>query len=283
MATAPPVSPANMSARSIIMGFLDQYGLASLATWAWSQYLALGGGPDAITQIQFELPQQKAFQTRFPAYAALAKAGHAMTPGSMIALEDSYRAALHGAGLPVGFYDHPNDFAQFMIADVSPSELAQRAQLAATAVLQDDPAVLRELGMMGVPAGHQIAWMLDPARALPLIQNTVLAAQDAAAGITTKFGQLTRTQAMTLAEQGVSADAARTGFTQLGLQKGLFAGTTAEGTNFGQGMQLAAEFGGDVNAQRAFQDRQAARLAAFKGNAGYNPTTTGVSGLGQPA
>lgn len=281
--TASAIAPADQSARDIIMGFLDQYGLGGLATWAWNRYLELGGGTDAVSQIQFELPQQHAFQARFPAYAQLAKEGHAMTPGAMLALEDSYRAALHGAGLPEGFYDQPSDFAQFMLHSVSPSEIAQRAQLAATAMLTDDPAVSKELGLMGVPAGHQIAWILDPGRALPLVQNVVLAAQDAAAGVTTGYGQITRAQALTLAQQGVSADAARSGFTALGVQSGLFAGTTAEGTDISQGEQIAAQFGGNVGAQKRIQARQSARVGEFKGSAGFNPSTTGVEGLGQPA
>lgn len=282
---APPPKPvpnaADGSAKAIIEGFLDQYGLSSLASWAWGQYLALGGGPDAITQIQFELPKTDAFQKRFPAYNALAKSGHAMTPGDMIALENSYAAALHGAGLPAGFYDHPNDFAQFMIQNVSPSEVAQRAQLAATAVLQDDPSVLAELKMMGVPAGHQIAWILDPGRALPLVQNTVLAAQDAAAGLTTGYGQITRAEALSLAQQGVTADTARTTFSQLGQESGLFQGTTEEGTDISQGEQIGAAFQGNVFAQKRIQSRADQRVADFKGGSGFNPTSKGVTGLGE--
>lgn len=279
------VTGPDASAHSIIFNFLNQYGLGTLAKWAWAQYLILGGGPDAIQQIQDELPQQKAFQARFPAYQALAKAGHAMTPGDMISLEKSYAAALHGAGLPEGFYDQPGDFAQFMIHDVSPSELAQRAQLAATAVLQEDPHVLQELKMMGVPLGHQIAWILDPTRALPLVQNTVLAAQDAAAGLTTGYGQLTRPQALALAQQGVTADQARGTFTQLGLESDLFKATTSEGrgADISQQTQLQAAFAGNVFAQKRIQQRQAERVGEYKGGAGFNPSPQGVTGLGQPA
>src|SRR5690242_2259330 len=84
------------SARLIIMNFLNQYGLGSLAGWAWTQYIALGGGSDAINQIEFELPNTPQFQARFPAYKKLAAEGHVMSPADMIALEKSYAQALHG-------------------------------------------------------------------------------------------------------------------------------------------------------------------------------------------
>lgn len=275
-----PVGTAQRSAQAIIMGFLNQYGLGSLAAWAWKQYLALGGGPDAITQIQFELPDQPAFKARFPAYAKLAKEGHALSPGDMIALEQSYAQALHGAGLPAGFYDHPNDFAAFMLNDVSPSEVAQRAQLAASLVL-GDPEARRQADEFGFGTGHQIAWALDPTRALPLIQQQVLAAQDAAAAKTTGFGQLTREQAVGLGQQGVSVDQARQGFSQLATQAGLFQGTLGEGSSIGADEQIGAAFRGNAHAQLRIQLRQQQRRADFAGSGGFAPQTGGVAGLGQ--
>lgn len=275
-------SPADKSANGIIQGFLQQYGLQDLASWAWHQYLALGGGPDAINQIQFELPQQHAFQVRFPAYQALAKAGHAMSPGDMIALENSYSQALHGAGLPTGFYDHPNDFAQFMINQVSPSEVAQRAQ-AAAALVYGDPEALRQAREFGLTSGHQIAWILDPKRALPLINQTILAAQDAAAAVTTGYGQITKSQALALAQSGISSDQAKTGFNQLGMQSGLFAATASENGDISAKDQLAAVFSGNAIAQKRIADRANARTADYKGSGGFSPTQSGVTGLGQPA
>lgn len=276
----PPLGTAQMSARSIIMNFLNQYGLGSLANWAWSRYLALGGGDDAINEIQFELPDQQAFKTRFPAYAALAKAGHVMSPADMISLENSYSQALHSAGLPNGFYDSPNDFAAFMLNNVSPSEVAQRAQLAASLVL-GDPEAAKQAAEFGIPSSHQVAWILDPTRALPIIQNTVLAAQDAATAAETGFGQLTRQQALTLGTAGVSVSQARQGFNQLGTEAGLMNGTTAEGTGISQQDQVDATFLGNAQAQLRIQNRQAQRLADYRGGAGFGVTQKGTTGLGE--
>lgn len=268
------------SAKEIVSNFLAQYGLQSLGTWAWAQYIYLGGGQEALNQIQLELPKTKEFNARFPAYAKLAKEGHVMSPADMISLENSYAQALHGAGLPSGFYDQPADFAQFMLNNVSPSEVAQRAQLAAQLVT-GDPEALRQAQEFGIPAGHQIAYILDPTRALPLIQNTVLAAQDAAAGVTTGWGQLSRSQALALAQQGVSTDQARQGFSQLATQAGLFQGTVAEGSSISAAEQVGAEFQGSAFAQLRIQNRQAQRLADYKGGAGFAPAQQGVSGLGE--
>lgn len=268
------------SAKDIVTNFLSQYGLQNLATWAWGLYNFLGGGQQALDTIQLELPKTKEFNARFPAYAKLAKEGHVLSPGDMIALEQSYAQALHGAGLPAGFYDHPNDFAAFMLNDVSPSEVAQRAQLAASLVL-GDPEAQRQADEFGFGTGHQIAWALDPTRALPLIQQQVLAAQDAAAAHETGFGQLSRAQAIGLGQQGVSVDQARQGFSQLASEAGLFQGTLGEGSSIGADEQIGAAFRGNAFAQLRIQNRQAQRRADFAGSGGFAPQNGGVAGLGQ--
>lgn len=272
-------SPSNQSGKAILLNFLNQYGLGGLADWAWSRYLELGGGNDAMQVIQFELPQQKAFQARFPAYQKLAKEGHVMSAADMLSLENSYRQVLHAAGLPQGFYDQPADFAKFMLDGVSPSELSQRAQLAAQFV-SGDPEALALGKEFGIPTGHQIAYIIDPGRALPLITNQINAAQDAAAAQETGFRGLRRDQAMQLAQLGVTSDAARTQFADLAKQAGLFAGTTAEGSNITEQEQFGAAFLGNANAALRIANRQAERRAAFQGAGGFNAGNAGVSGLG---
>ena len=274
-------NPAMASAHAIIESFLDQFGLGSLATWAWERYLKLGGGPDAINQIQLEVVKTPEFNARFPAYATLAKRGQALSPAQMISLEQSYAAALHGAGIPSSFYDSPQDYAKFMIDNVSPSEVAQRAQIAAQEVLTAPPDARAQLQRLyGLSTGALIANALDPAKALPIITQQWQAAQNAAIAQGTGFGQLTRGQAEDLANEGVSPAQALSSFSKLASEQQLMAGTTEEGTNISQSTQLAAEFQGNAQAQQRIAQRQAQRIAAYQGGAGFNAGQTGITGLG---
>ena len=74
---AAPVIPAD--AKQTVIEFLNQYGLGSLANWAWGVYTGAGGGSTGISAITNELPTTSQFKARFPAYEQLAKEGRAMS------------------------------------------------------------------------------------------------------------------------------------------------------------------------------------------------------------
>ncbi len=70
----------DMSAKAVLEQALGMYGLSSLAEWAWSRYLETGS-----TDLVFlELRQQSAYKARFPAMAALAARGQAISEASYV-------------------------------------------------------------------------------------------------------------------------------------------------------------------------------------------------------
>jgi len=270
------------SAHAIVVHFLAQFGLGSLANWAWSRYKALGGGSNGLQQISVEMTEQPQFLKRFPAYKILAERGQAMSPAEMLAYEQSARQVFHAAGLPKSFYDSPDDLATFMVNNVSVSELQSRVQLAQSAALTAPPDVKNQLQTLyGINQGGLTAYFLNPTKALPILQQQFTAAQIGADATRTGVGQLSTAQATHLAQIGVTDQSAQQGFAQMGQQQGLFDQQVKGEDQIGLGTQIAAEFDNSAAAQLRIRRRQQARLADFQGNAGENVSQGGVGGLGK--
>lgn len=142
------------------------------------------------------LPTTTVFKQRFSANESRVKNGLApLSPSAYLAAEKSYRAALKDAGLPTGFYDSSDDFAGFIGQDVSPYEIKLRADAAARAVNNADPAYTKALqDIYGIDAGMMTAFMLDPERALPLVEKQAKAVEFGTAAVkqglqATKIGE----------------------------------------------------------------------------------------------
>lgn len=269
------------SARQIVTSFLQQFGLGSLATWAWQRYTQLGGGPNALNQISVEMTEQPQFNKRFPAYKILAEKGEAMSPVEMINYEQTARQVFHAAGIPQGFYDSPDDLAKFMVNNVSTSELQSRVQLASSAALtapQDVKDALKNY--YGLDQGHLTAYFLNPTKALPLLQQDFASAQIGADAARSQVGDLTKAQAIHLAQTGVTDQAAQQGFGKLAQEQGLFQQQVQGEDQIDLGTQIGAVFDNSAAAQLRIRRRQEARLADFQGNAGENVGQGGVGGLG---
>jgi hypothetical protein len=138
------------------------------------------------TQIVSDLlPTTTVYQQRFVANENRIKNGlKPLSPSEYLAAEESYRATLRDSGLPSGFYDSSDDFAGFIGQDVSPAEIKLRADAAARAVNNTDPAYTRALrDIYGIDEGMMTAFMLDPDRALPLVEKQAKAVEFGTAAV----------------------------------------------------------------------------------------------------
>lgn len=272
------------SAHAIVLSFLNQFGLGSLAGWAWDRYKQLGGGSTALDTISLEMVDQPQFKARFPAYDILAKRGEAMSPAEMVAYEKTAKQIFHDAGLPQGFYDTPQDLGSFMVNNVSATELKSRVDLAQQAAIGSPPDVRNQLETLyGIPAtGSLTAYFLDPTKALPVIQQQFTASQIAADASRSGVGQLTAGQATHLAQLGVSDAGAQSAFGNLAGQQHLFDQQVRGEDQIDLGTQLAATFDNSAAAKLRIRRRQEARLADFQGSSGFAATQTGVAALRPP-
>lgn len=236
------------------------------------------------TQIVTDLlPTTTVYKQRFVANEARIRNGlRPLSPSEYIATEESYRATLKDAGLPIGFYDSPDDFAGFIGQNTSPSEMKTRVDTAAQAVNNADPTYVRALqDMYGIDPSMLAAYMLDANRALPLIEKQAKAIEFGYAAAkqglkATTFGEQFATQGPTTgysAEQGYSAIA---GMLPTASKLGQVYGETYD--------QATAEqevFSGLESAKRKRQKLGEMETATFSGQSGVAAGSLKTSKSGQ--
>lgn len=173
----------------------------------------LNGEGDDI--IQLKLQDTASWKQRFQGNE-IRKANHenVLSIAEYLQQEDQYRAILRNAGLPVGFYDDYNDFANLIGGGVSVAELQDRVNLASDIVNREDQSILDQLSSRGITKAMLLAHALDPERAAPLIkkeQNSILVGAAASrAGL--NVGQSISDR---LAERGIGEAQAVQGFGQI--------------------------------------------------------------------
>lgn len=260
------------SAKAIIVGFLDRYGLGALGDWAWSEYLA----GVSVDQIMLDMRDHPLYKQRFPAMEALAQQGRAISEAEYMAYETSTRQILQSYGVPQGMYDTPGDITRLLLNDVSVSEVNDRIQTAAAAAYTA-PAETRQAiqDRFGVAGGDLIAFWLDPDKALPIIQQQYQSAQITGASRQQKVS-IDYDEADRLAANGITYQQALAGFRQVASTEGLAYG---QGETAGTAERVAGVFG-DAAAQQKVTRVVKGRQAGFRGGGQAAEDREGVTGLG---
>lgn len=203
------------SAFDLLREEFNRYGLGFLVED--SEKLARQGL--SAEEFAIGLRNTKAYQQRFAANTKRQAAGLAsLTPAEYLALEDAYQGTMRRYGLPRSFYEKTGignqpELDNLIAADVSPAELEDRVQLAVERVNNASPEVLRSLEDFypGISKANIVAYVLDPQRALPLIQRQIRAAE--IGGEAMRAGLRTGVQrAEELERMGVTQAQAREGF-----------------------------------------------------------------------
>lgn len=275
------LNPDQQDAVAYLNELLSQYGLGELSGWAYEQVIA-GNSPAMVRQLLWEQP---AFKKRFKVIFDRRAAGlPAISVDEVLDYERKARQLFQAAGLPPGFYDSPDDFYQFLVNDVSLSELNSRVEVARDFVYRTDPTTRAEMQRLyGLTEGQEIAYVLDRNRALPLIQSQFLAAQNAGVARRSGYGQLTLTEAERLAALGIDPNRAEQGFGALVASRQLFGalpGMENAEDAISRDEQLGAAFSGDANARERLERRAEGRVASFKGGGGFVADREGFAGLG---
>lgn len=184
-----------------------EYGLGTLAPKIF-EYIKAGYGSDTISLL---LQDTSEYKERFAGNEARRKAGlPVLAPAQYLATEAAYRQILSSSGLPVGFYDSPADFTNWIAGDVSPTEIKDRVD-SALAVTNGNPEVRQAMKQMyGVSDGEIAAYFLDPKIAEPILRKREQAAEIAAAALQRGFG--VGTNAERFAAQGITAAQAQQGY-----------------------------------------------------------------------
>ena len=197
------------SAFQIMRDLLKQYDLQSLVPDLRN---IIQGGITDQNEITLALQQTDAWKQRFAGNEILRQKGlPVLSVAEYLGVEQSYAQIMKNYGLPQGFYDDHADFAKFIGNSVSANELQQRVQMYADMANREDPAIVAQLQSMGTTKGDLLAYMMNPSRAMPLIQqkyNTALLGGAARrAGIVADNGYLSH-----LTELGVTEQQAAQGY-----------------------------------------------------------------------
>jgi hypothetical protein len=199
---------ANRDAFMAIESLFKGYGLESLAGKIYD-YVKNGYSGDTISILLQDTPEYK---TRFSGNEARKAAGlPVLSPGEYLSTESSYRQIMQQAGLPVGYYDQPSDFANWIGKDVSPTEIQTRVDLATQATVLANPAYKQALNQMGIDDAHLTAYFLDTTKALPFVQKAAATAAIGAQALATGLG-FDQSYAEQLATAGVTQDQAKQGY-----------------------------------------------------------------------
>lgn len=265
----------NRDAYLAVKSLFDSYGLGSLADKIYG-YVKNGESADTISILLQDTPEYK---RRFSGNEARKAAGlPVLSAAEYLATEAGYRQIMQSAGMPAGFYDQPSDFTNWIGANVSPTELQNRVDLAVQATTLSDPMYRRALNQMGIDNGHLTAYFLDQSKALPYLQKAAATAQAGAEALRQNL-QFDQGYAEQLATMGVSADQARQGYEQIASELGTMKSLgSMYGEEWSQRTSEGAIFGTDAEAQRRKGRLLSQERGAFQGNAG---AARGLGGLTQ--
>jgi hypothetical protein len=280
---AEPVAPP-MDAREVFTRTLKDLGFTDSQINELLPQVTQWQSVYTPTQIVTDLlPTTTVYQQRFVANEARIKNGlKPLSPREYLAAEESYRATLKDAMLPAGFYDSSDDFAGFIGQNTSPAEIKTRADAAARAVNNTDPAYTRALrDIYGIDEGMMTAFMLDPDRALPLVERQAKAVEFGTAAV--RQGLQATNIGEQFAERGPATGySAEQGYSAIA---GILPTAQSLGSIYGQTYdQATAEqevFSGLESAKRKRQKLGEMETATFSGQSGLSAGSLSTSKSGQ--
>jgi len=270
MAWYDDLSGPDRDAAAALVSLFEQYDLGSLASTIVG-YIQDGYGADTIYTL---LQDTKVWKQRFKANEARVKAGlSVLSPEEYIQTERAYRQALQSAGLPAGFYDTNDDFTNFLVKDVSPQEIAERAMKARSLADTVDNEQRKALARMGLSTGDIAAYYLNPTKALPTLEKNVELAKlnaernRAGFGYDDKFAQ-------ELFGMGITSEQAREGYNVVQTQLPTFE-RLGEISNVDYGLEdIQSEvFGGNADSTRTRNKLASEERARGRGAAGTGSGT----------
>jgi hypothetical protein len=271
--STPTVLPMGNSAADELKAVLRRFGMEGLFDTLNQAVIAdvmLVRNQDALFGSIRETP---IYKERFKGNLDRASKGlPELSEAEYINQEFAYKTNLKNLGMPKGFYDTKETFANLIANDISPVEFAQRIQQGYNAVTQADPEVVNQLKRMvpDLTDGDIAAYFLDPTKSGQEIERKARAAQISAAGVTQGGMQITTAQAERLAQQGITSEQAQQGFAQLGQQQQLFNINRPGEQALTQEDIIAGTFSNQQAAAQRIAQRRRGRTAAFEQGGGFS-------------
>ena len=270
-------------AKAILRDILATYGLQNLYEYAYSLYAKREIDIEDGSSLVFALREQPEYKDRFKGNAKRKSLGYnELLPATYIAMEKAYKDTLAANGLPKGFYDDNNDFADFIGGDVSVAELNSRLKDAYRIVQDSSPEVKTKMAeMYGITDGDLLAYVIDKDRARDLMspdyKRQAQAALIAESAQRLSSMSINKDVAEKFVRQGITQVEAETAFTSIGqmreLRRGGFGEQGITDVQFAEGT-----LGTDAEAKRLVDERKKRRIGDVTASGGSATLSQGDSG-----
>lgn len=269
---AKKLTAQQQGAFDLMQSMLREWGLSSLMPDV-REMLEDGR---TVDQISILIQDTAAYKKRFAGNEARRKKGlPVLSPLDYLNTEAAYRQIMESAGLPLGFYDSPEDFTQWIADDVAPLEIKTRADEALdVAFRMDEPTAQAFRDFYGITRGNLAAFFLDRDRGLTELEKISRAGA---------LGGAARSQGLTVG-RGRAEQLATTGIVEEGDYRralGEVAGLTRDvgrlagihGDIYGQREAEQEVFFGEEEARRRRRRLGSAEEAEFSGGSGASPAS----------
>ena len=229
--------------------------------------------PTTSEGFYLQLINTKSYYERFGKVneARLAQGYKALDEKTIVGMEDEYQKVLTSYNMPTGFYDQTTDFQSFLKNNLTNVDVANIIQAYRDFVTTGtDSNVRKQLkDLYGIGDEALTAYMIDPTKGQGILEQIAGKNMNTAAalieGLTAEQAQMA--QAYGAGSLGYGSQRQKYSQVQQELQT---TGNLAAiyGENFGAKEAIAAEFGGDVQAQAQAARIKATGAAAFGGTSG---------------
>lgn len=229
--------------------------------------------PTTSEGFYLQLINTKSYYERFgKVNEARLNAGYkALDEKTIVGMEDEYQKVLTSYNMPTGFYDQTTDFQSFLKNNLTNVDVANIIQAYRDFVTTGtDSNVRKQLkDLYGIGDEALTAYMIDPTKGQGILEQIAGKNMNTAAalieGLTAEQAQMA--QAYGAGSLGYGSQRQKYSQVQQELQT---TGNLAAiyGENFGAKEAIAAEFGGDVQAQAQAARIKATGAAAFGGTSG---------------
>ena len=276
-ATAAAAAADLQSAREILAGMMEEFGLPSSLTDLLNAELVRGESPTALAM---RIRTTDEYKDRFPGMVLRRDLKlPAITEAEYLDLESQYRSIMRAANLPPTFHDAPEDFTTLIAGDVSGQELQQRVALAESARETANQDIITELqDKWGLTEGDLTAYYLDPGVAKNIFEErrmyeaaglSVAATQAIGEGLEVKTAEALQRE--NIQRREIQARLGQ----RAGLTEDLLGSEGMSATGIAE-----AEFGLDVDEATRLRRLREARLAPMMGAGSALTTAKGITGFG---
>ena len=259
-------------AKDKLTAMLASYNLQGLASYIDAEVMK----DTSEEMILLGLYDQPAYKTRFPGMEALRKAGRVISEDEYTKIENAMMQTARFFDLPKGFYDGPEDFGNLIGKQVSAKEYQDRLQVGQDLARSLNPGVKQQLlDLYAVGEGDLTAYVLDPDKALSLIQKQAKAATFVGLGRAAGFNlpSITATSAENIVATEPYAKLTeaqmKTKIEQAGvLRKEQQRLSQIEGMTYNEQEALSAVIEGSTEALLASQQRAQREVSRFRSRGG---------------